>query len=157
MVANFNVAGFDGFIGELRVLILTSSHNKDHAAQFSEQAVAETEKGQQSMAGCVEEVDSYILKQTDTLLKLFPSSHIEAAANRLRYFVSTNDNSARTWDRLFHDLCRLRDAIQTELKDYFFYAYPKAKGALYRSWKVDWRRAITAFPDVERDAFSATD
>lgn len=45
----------------------------------------------------------------------------------------------------------------TELKEYFYYQYPKQKGQKLGAWKTEWKASVAAFPSIERDVFSAID
>jgi len=51
----------------------------------------------------------------------------------------------------------LRNAIDTELKQYFYYQYPKEKARVFVNWQSDWAPTLKAFPSTFTDANLATD
>jgi hypothetical protein len=89
--------------------------------------------------------------------KLFPQlkcAHIDSAVRRLKYWASNPPNE---WSELNTRARALRDAIDTEMKEYLYYQYPKDKGQKLQTFKPDWETALISFPETKLDAFSATD
>lgn len=152
MVANFSVAGAVGLVGEIRILISLARHNMD-AAPGSRARPDAIAKEAEALASTVDAVQ-LVLKLNDNLLVFMPCSHIAAAADRLRYWGTRED---KRWDDLFNRACNLRDAIQTEFKDYLFYAYPKQKGEKLKMWQTEWAKILVAFPETGEDTFGAVD
>jgi hypothetical protein len=152
MVSNLSVSGVIGLVDELHVQISTSSHNKDLEAKTPSGEL----KGEEHQEALQQSIESneYILDGTANLLKLTPNSHIEYAAERLRAWADDKD---KRWADLFTRSCSLRDAIRIEFKDRVFYAYPKERGQKLKSWKANWEKIHTAFPDVNVDSYCATD
>jgi hypothetical protein len=74
-------------------------------------------------------------------------------ARRLKLFLK-HDFS---WSELNTRTRALRDAIETELRGYLYYQYPKAKGDKLRTWKEDWKASLAAFPATEIEVFCAVD
>lgn len=153
MVANISVAGVTTFFQDLSILIRMSRANKEYADIHREESVTSDPKHEQALNDALREVES-LLKRTATLVQLVPSAHIDAAAERLRYW---SKGEKKDWDGLFHRVCALRNAAHTELKEYQFYAYPKDKGQKLMSFNADWAGILAAFPSALSDAYSATD
>ncbi len=156
MVANLSVAGVVNFFEDLGVLIGMSGHNKRHLASFDKALVEQALSGpkfQQALSEAIREVDG-VLKRTESLLTLMPSPHVEAAVEKLRYWSQSKD---KDWSELFSRACLLRDTVQTELKQYVFYAYPLDKGRTVMAFEADWDAVLHAFPTARSDAYSACD
>jgi len=153
MVANFSFSSADFLLGQIEMLISMSYHNMNHAAEYGEERVSATEKGRQAIAEAVESVN-FIEKQVPRLFEWLKCDHIDDANRRLGYWASGDE---KKWSELNTRTRALRDAIQTELKGYLFYIYPKNRSAVFRSWKDDWKVAVAAFPDIQWDVYAATD
>jgi len=97
---------------------------------------------------------SHCVKACETLLGGLKCIHINDAAKRLEYWPKTNP---LRWNELNTRARALRDNIQSELKGYLYYQYPKAQGEKLRAWKEEWKAALGAFPRIRADAFDATD
>jgi len=148
----FNSTTF--LLGQIGMLIRMSHHNmrvaEAHGGQ-DDPAVASDPDNAESIAECAKTV-KFIAEGVPHLFAWLKCDHIDKSAERLSRWPSNP-----RWSEL-NTRCRaLRDAIETELKAYVFYQYPKANGQVLKSWKADWRAALKAFPSIERDAFGATD
>jgi hypothetical protein len=51
----------------------------------------------------------------------------------------------------------LSDAVETELKQYLYYQYPRHKGEKLLSWQADWQTTLLSFAEIKIDVFCATD
>jgi hypothetical protein len=81
------------------------------------------------------------------------SDHINDATKRLKNFLSQKFS----WSELNTRGRALRDAIETELRGYLYYQYPKAKGEKLKTYKEDWKAPFAAFPTVTNEVFCAID
>jgi hypothetical protein len=79
--------------------------------------------------------------------------HIDDAIKGLKRFLDRKFE----WAELHTRARRLRDAINTELKQYLYFQYPKQKAEKLLAWQEEWKIAVAAFPTIEREAFDATD
>ena len=110
------------------------------------------EKEQKSVRDCIEHVKSIHDNATRLFGKL-ECPHINSATKKIGYISEDNFK----WSELNTRSRALRDAIETELKQYLYYQYPKQKGVKFREWKNEWENVLSSFPEVELDVFSATD
>jgi hypothetical protein len=88
----------------------------------------------------------------DRLAKL-KSDHVNDATKRLKNFL----NHKFSWSELNTRSRALRDSIETELRSYLYYQYPKAKGDKLRTWREDWKAPLAAFPTTANEIFCAID
>ena len=129
-----------------------SQRSEEHAAKFGA-SVPPDEKELTALDGAVDSAN-LVLKMAASLQEFMDCGHINDSVDRLRYWTERKD---KKWDELDARARGLRDAIVTEFKDYLAYLYPRDKGKTFNGWRKEWEKALTAFPDVQRDAFCATD
>jgi|ERR1700722_11876077 len=153
MVHNFSFSSVDFLIDQLETLISMSHKNMAVVAEFGAAAVRSSPKDQKATSQAVDCV-AYIVKATPNLLGWLRCGHIDDGAKRLAYWPEREDKS---WSELNTRARALRDAIDTELKEYLFYQYPKDKGVILKRWNDDWQKVFSAFPDTAFEAFSAID
>jgi hypothetical protein len=80
-------------------------------------------------------------------------AHIDDAIDRLE----RTPQNPLSWSELNTRARALRDSIETELRQYLYYQYSRAKGDKLRVWEAEWSIVLTAFPDIRTEVFSATD
>jgi hypothetical protein len=61
------------------------------------------------------------------------------------------------WSELNVRARAVRDAVETELKEYLYFQYPKLKGEKIRTWPEDWKASLAAFPEIKFEVFDAAD
>lgn len=157
MVNNFRFSAVRHLISEVEVLIRVSSHNMETVERFGghdSPAHQNSEKAQDAMNDCAATAIQ-LSDYAKSALGWLDCSHINEAAKRLKYWGE--EKSIHKWPELNTRSRALRDAIDTELKEYFFYQYPKEKGRKFRSWKDDWKASLAAFPSIQWDVYEATD
>jgi hypothetical protein len=145
---NFRFGTSNDTIRNIGLIIRASNSNMEVASQFPKGAPERI-------------IDDEWKKETETAIKasriLFSElncPHVEAA---IRSIESRLRHNMMTWSELNTCSRRLRDALEIELAQHFFFRYEKVKGRLLFNWKNEWAAVVKAFPNVERDAFSATD
>jgi hypothetical protein len=157
-MVNFSFSSANTLLSELRLSISVARNNME---------IVEREGGHARVMALGSQKNLEALSQADegvkfcaTLAeKIFSSlrcPHVDAAIKRLRYWLEADENH-KTWAELFRRSVALRDAIETEFKEYLFYQYPKGKGEKLKAWREDWGKSIAAFPAIELDVFAATD
>lgn len=156
MVHNLNFSGCVHLLNELNILIRVSNHNMEWLERiggYESPAYLNDPKARESMEDCAKtavELSGIATK----FLSWLDCSHINHAAERLKYW---GEHDAHKWSELNTRARALRDAIQTEFRDYLFYQYPKEKGRKLLTWKSDWITSLTAFPSIQWDVYEATD
>jgi hypothetical protein len=161
MAANFSFAETNRLLQELGLLITTSHHNVEGLARFGasrsggalSQAIFSTPEQIEALQQA-NEVVRFVIDQTTKLLAGLNSHHINDAAVRLRYWLKSNPQE---WSELNTRARALRDSIQTELRTHLYYQYPRDKGQRLRAYKVNWHKALVAFPAIDGEVFSAID
>jgi hypothetical protein len=142
---------------DLSILVRTSKHNKDYLAQIgigANRYIAENDpKNVESMQDCVNCAKA-LSNHAETFLAHLNSSHVNDAIKRLRYW---SEHPPFDWSELNVRSRALRDTIEVELREYYFYQYPKQKAAKLMAWTDDWKAACAAFPDIKIDVYCATD
>jgi hypothetical protein len=156
MANNFHFNGVHSILQSLGFLISVSNKNMEFVRNnggYNDPRVRHDPKGPKAISQAGNEVE-FATDASRKLLSSLKCSHINNAAQSLRWW---SDNDRKEWDELNTRSRALRDAIETELKDYLYYLYPKQKGEKLASWHTDWKKALDAFPDIRPDAFNATD
>jgi hypothetical protein len=154
-MVNFSFASVNRLLVEIRILISVSKHNMDHVARLGshDELVMNDPKLPEAIRQSIEGVD-YAVRVSEKLFAGLKCEHIDRAAKSLGYWRTLESHP---WSELNARSRALRDAIETELKQYLYYQYPKQKGQKLWSWKDDWKASLTAFPDIGTDVLSATD
>lgn len=157
---NFHLGPVQHILSEIGLLVHLASHNQKHAETipnaYSSPEYFAHPKQLKALTDSKEMV-SEILAAVEKHLGPLKAPHIEAAASGLRWWARDEDNAKPEWSGLWSNSTGLRDAITTELRQYFYYQYPKEKAAVLRTWKEDWKAAVAAFPSIEWNAYRATD
>jgi len=156
MAPNFYWVSVNHLIVELNVMIMVSGHNMDFMAAIGAarrdeaiaqpKAISAAEQAIQQIKDCCSEAER--------LFAGLKCDHITAAIRSLR---GTPQEPHLDWSQLNARGTALRNAIQTELRGYFFYQYPRQKGQKLAAWKDDWKQTIAAFPATHREIFDAVD
>ncbi len=155
MTANFQLSATNHLLGELDILVETSRHNMKYveaAGGYDSERIVKDTKAKAAMADCVRTAIE-LCDLAEKLFTILKCVHIDAAIRALRHWAT----SPEEWSELNTRSRALRNAIQYELREYLYYQYPKDKGAKLRAWKTDWDKTVTAFPNVQREIFDATD
>lgn len=156
MVANFRINAVRLVQVGLHMLVNVSNNNQrivesvggyDAPEYINSPLVAE------SLSQAVIEIRSGVAI-AEQVFRDFKCPHIDNAIAGLRRWAEQDE---KRWSDLKASAIALRDAIDTELKEYLFYRYPKNKGQKLRTWKQEWNAALTGFPSIIADVFSATD
>jgi hypothetical protein len=155
MAVNFFWAPVNHLLGELNVMIKVSNKNLEHVARFGADhpGIKSDPKLPEAIRQSVETIE-FIVPTTEKHFAHLKCEHINRAAKALAYWPKLTQNE---WSELNARSRALRDAIQTELKQYYYYQYPRQKGEKLYAWKDDWKRTVAAFPATKRDIFDATD
>jgi hypothetical protein len=156
MVVNFFWGSANTLMNELHVTIRTSRHNADFLASIGAAGWPEALDDPKSTEATAQAVES-IKTCCDLAEKLFSGlkcAHIDRAIESLRH---TPTEPHLNWGELNTRARALRDAIETELRGYLYYQYPRQMGQKLAAWRDDWKRSLAAFPAIEYDVFSATD
>lgn len=146
-MVNFSFTSVHTLLRELAILIQTSHHNMRTIS------LAECQREQEIFEDAAKSANLILGLYEKHLLEL-KCGHIDSAARRLQYWAN---HKPREWSELNVRARALRDAIETELREYLFYRYPKDKGLRLVAWDTEWKAAIGAFPDIKLDVFSAID
>lgn len=156
MVANFRFTSVHRVLRELSIMIQVSNHNMkfvEAAGGYDDKRVIDDPGAPEALRQAVEAVE-FITDASEKLFSWLKCSHIDDAVKRLGYWLK---QTPAEWSELNARSRALRDAIETELKDYYYYQYPKQKGQKFAAWKTDWKASLAAFPAIELDVFSAVD
>lgn len=154
---NFQIGGLRTIQAEIQVLLGLANRNAEWVASIPhgeknpvvkddpdyQATIADTKKGVDTTAQMAEQALAYL-----------KCPHIDQAIKSLTWWSKRENPS---WDDLRAKVIALRNAIDTELKQYFYYQYPKQKAQVFVSWKEDWSATIRAFPSVENEIYRATD
>jgi hypothetical protein len=154
---NFRISGLRTIQSELSGLLTLANANADHAATIPHGHKNPVLRDDEDHQRIIRESKDWATKTAELAekgLAYLHCPHIEGAAKSLKWWSSGDDLD---WSHLRAHVIALREAIDTELKQYFYYQYPKPKGYLFNNWKKDWDPIIAAFPSVEFDACRATD
>lgn len=151
MTSNFFFSGAHTVLRELTIQVTVSHHNMRLAV--SPFAVNDVSKDLEARAQALRSLE-HVMELADKMFPQLGCAHINTAMQRLRYWMK---QPAGEWSELNTRARALRDAIETELKEYVFYQYPKAKGVKFLAWQNDWQASLKAFPQIDRDVFAATD
>ena len=154
MVANCSFPSLNHLMSEVALTITVARRNSEAQALIDRGVMADDpDKDAKARKQSKESVD-FIAASSDNLMGWLRCSHIENAVKRLKYWATQERGD---WIDLFHRAVAVREAINTELKEYLYYQYPKEKGERFSKWKEEWKLIILAFPETERDIFSAVD
>ncbi len=156
MVENFRFWAVNHVLSQIRILIGLSKHNMEFVEQrggYGDPRVIDDPKRKEATEDAIKTIE-FITGASENLFSQLKCSHLDNAIKHLRYWPKT---TRLEWSELNTRSRALRDAIETELKEYFYYQYPKQKGQKFADWKTDWRVPLAAFPDIERDVYSAID
>jgi len=154
---NFEIGGLRAIQGELQVLLGLANRNSEFVASVPngeknpilrddphyQATIEDTKKGVNEMAQMAERGLGYL-----------QCPHIDRAIRSLTWWPKQESPS---WSDLRAKVLALRDAIDTELKQYCYYQYPKQKAQILGSWRDDWKAAISAFPSIETEVLRAMD
>lgn len=147
MVANFRFGSVYRLMTELSVLARVSSHNMKLPAEIGDQG--DRDAIDQALASIKE--NSQIVEQLFSALK---SGHINSALNAFEHLL---DNGKFSWSELNTRVRSLRNALEVELREHYYYQYPKPKGLKLSKWTEDWKISLSAFPNIRADVYYATD
>jgi hypothetical protein len=152
---NFRFGAAHRLITNLTTLVSVSSNNMKFvsAAGGYQSPLVLQEKGEEAMADCIQEAKTLGKRASETT-RYLRSSHINNAAARLQDWANDDDHE---WAELNTRSRALRDAIDIELREHYYYQYQKNKAQKVLSWEEDWKAAIAAFPDCKIDVFCAID
>jgi hypothetical protein len=152
---NFRFSAANHLLSELRLLVVTSNTNREWVQTVgTESGVLETPKNKESLADCRKSA----LSCTDMSKRFFGERkciHIDMATANLQRWAE--DEESNNWHELNIRARALRDAIERELREYYFYQYPKDKSKTILSWETDWVGCISYFPLTKLDVLSAVD
>jgi hypothetical protein len=154
---NFKIGQVNAVLAGLNFLINMGITNGDAVAKLPGAHKApelQTDARYLTILAETKDAVTRIIDQARPVLSPFKCPHIDHAIDSLGWWLNTDNPS---WGDLRMKAIALRNAIQTELKQYYYYQYPRQKAEVLRSWKDDWKSAICAFPAIEREAFLATD
>jgi hypothetical protein len=156
MTNNFFFGSINHLLRELRLLITCSHKNmkivESHGG-YDDPRVYSDPTGLRAVEDCATSIQ-FIAEAAPKLLGWLKCSHID---NAVRNLARWPRRSKAEWAELNTRSRALRDAIVTELSEHLYYQYPRDKGQKLQSWKADWQPIVTAFPNTEREIFSATD
>jgi hypothetical protein len=156
MAVNFFWESVNRLLGEIQIMISVSHKNMKRVEILggpNDPRVVNDPKLPEAISQSIDGVD-FATQMSEKLFSGLKCGHIDGAAKSLGYWAKQEPHH---WSELNTRSRALRSAIELELKQYFYYQYPKQKGDKLGSWKNDWKGAIGAFPAVERDVFDATD
>jgi hypothetical protein len=156
MTANFFWGAVHPMLGEITMMISVSNRNMKHVELNggpSDPRKKHDPKLPDAIDQAIRAID-LVLDLAAKHLAPLKSAHIERAIQSLGLWRTTVPWS---WSELNTRARGARDAIETELKHYLYYQYPKQKGEKLLSWKDDWETSLVAFPSIQRDVFDATD
>lgn len=152
---NFRFVSAYMLLRELTVLIQVSNENMqrvDALGGYDSPAVRNDPTQTTVMGDCKKEAATLATAAQNLFAAL--SVHIDSAAKALERWAKGDNHR---WAELNTRSRGLRDAVFTELKDYYYYQYPKEKYLLLADWETDWKELLAAFPEIRRDAFCAVD
>jgi hypothetical protein len=156
MAANFFWGIVHRMMGEVTILITVSNRNMKVAAQLGGEhsdAFRNDPKLADATKQAIEAID-FIVDVAGRRLADLKSVHVDRAKSSLGHWRTMEGHE---WSELNTRSRAARDAIETELKNLYYYQYPKRKGEKLVAWKTDWNATIVAFPAVQREIFDATD
>jgi len=157
MVSNFRFSAVQHLLWELSLLIGTSHKNAEYVARAGVGYNRHQALNHPTLVKALEQSLQTVPQLTDmadTILGGLKCSHIHDAIKKLELWAAIENPS---WSELNVRSRALSNAITTELRDYYFYQYPKDKGLIASRWENDWKEVYRAFPDTEFDIWSATD
>lgn len=152
MATNFFFGAVNSVLVDLRALIGMSQQNM-RRAQAPFLMPGEDSAELQARRQAAESAER-IVELSERCFVSLQCSHIDTAIRRLNHWAN---GSVTEWSELNTRSRALRDAIETELRDYLYYQYPKDKGQKAARWKTEWEKAITSFPDSQIDIHAAVD
>lgn len=155
-MVNFSFALVNCLLVEIGLLINVSNHNMkmvEAMGGYDDPRVINDPKLPDALSQALEGVE-YAEQVWKKLFSGLRCDHIDSAARNL---ANWRKLTPLRWSELNTRSRALRDAIEVELRQYFYYQYPKLKGQKLRAWKDDWKASLAAFPFIENDVFCATD
>jgi hypothetical protein len=148
MVANFKFGSVNRLLVELNIMISVSNHNMKLLAG------AKDERYREAVDQCI-----LSIKQNgeiaEKLLSGLKCQHIDSALRALRNLLKADGEFS--WSELNTRARALRDAIEIDLGEYYYYQYPRQKSLRLRSWAEDWKESLASFPGIRTEVFHATD
>lgn len=157
MVENFRIHSIRLIQSGLGTLIAVSSHNQQFIETldggYDNPHLKHAPKHREAISQAEREIQ-LIIDLSTAALKHLQCAHIDYAIKALGWWLQHEN---RSWSDLKSKSIALRDAIEVELQEYFYYQYPKPKGQKLRAWRTEWETIIASFPSCEHDIFSATD
>ncbi len=133
---NFRFSRIHLILSELGIDIRVSNNNKPY--ENLEHDLNNTPKHIEAMSQSIKSIKWIVDICPDAFAQL-KSPRIATATKRLARWLEDED---RTWSELNTRALALRDIIETELNDMYYYQYPKAQAQKLLSWKDDWAGAI---------------
>lgn len=147
MVVNFKFGAIHRLLDELGILVTASNHNMKLPAQV------QNDDHKDAMGQAIESIKENG-EIAEKLLSDLKCQHIDSALRALRYLL---DDGQFSWSELNTRARALRNAIEIELREHYYYQYPKQKVLKFKTWTDDWKAALAAFPDIRSDVFHAAD
>jgi hypothetical protein len=156
MAVNFFWASVNRLLFEISIMITVSRHNMDRVETLGGYDNPVLKNDPHAADAIKQSIDAieFAEKASERLFAGLKCEHISRAVKSLGYLKTM---TPFRWSELNARSRALRDAIETELKQYLYYQYPKKKGDKLRLWKEEWKASIAAFPAIEREVFDATD
>lgn len=153
---NFRFSAIHHVMTELSVLIRTSNHNMEfmHQSGISEEVALQSPHNTEALDDCRKAAVA-CAELADSWLKALNCIHIDASLKRLKGWGE--GDGKRGWSELNTVARAARDAIERELRDYYYYQYTKNKSQRLLSWETDWEPTRKAFVDIDLDIFPAVD
>lgn len=161
---NFSFWSTNRVLSELSVLIRLSNSNMKRIPQGAP-LFGLLSSGDREKERVEEEIDNIIktiecvVSSSEQLFSRLRCGHIDAAIKKLAYL---KNKDKLTWSELNTRSRALRDAVETELKEYYFYQYPKSKGLkmvhIQGEWKapaealthnISYSKLVVAAPNAE--------
>lgn len=157
-MVNFDFTEVFFLLSQLRAVISRAYRNTEFVEQnggYNDPRVQD-DPGLPVVLDQFTETCKWCSERSKQLFSHLKCAHIDRAAAQLEYWPRSDP---LTWAELRRRAIALRDAIETELRQYLFYQYSKDKGDKLKRWNTEWKTVLTAFPhkELEWDVFSATD
>ncbi len=148
-MVNFGWVAINIMLRDLGLLIRNSAENM----KLMPPNRLAVEKDSQEAADQTIPLIKRCIETSEKKLAHLKCNHIDDATRRLKLFL----NHKFSWSELNTRARALRDSVESELRSYLYYQYPKAKGDKLRTWREDWKASFAAFPSITNEAFCAID
>jgi hypothetical protein len=156
MAANFFWSAVHRTLAELTISISVSNRNMKHVELNggpNDPRIVNDPKLPDAIDQSIKGID-FVMEAASKHLAPLKCSHIDRAVERLGRW---RFGPPWEWSELNTRSRAVRDAIETELRDYLYFQYPKRKGEKLRTWPEDWKASLAAFDAIKFDVFYATD